>query len=195
VESKKPYPAQNKTAVNIQRMAAACIMAAITCVVAPLSVPLPVSEVPVSFTQLVIYFSALILGMKSATLSYLLYLLLGAAGLPVFSGFQGGLHKLAGPTGGYLIAFILLAAVCGFAAQRWPGKRLPFSIAALCGLAIVYAAGTLWYASLTGIPLGATLLTAVVPFLPADIAKIILAVTCGFPLKKILNKAGVLPAA
>jgi biotin transport system substrate-specific component len=176
-------------------MAAVAIMAAITCVVAPLSVPLPLSEVPVSFTQLVIYFSALLLGMRGATLSYLLYLLLGAAGLPVFSGFQGGLHKLAGPTGGYLIAFILLAAVCGCAAQRWPGKRLPFIIAAVCGLMIVYACGTFWYAHLTGIPLGAALLTAVVPFLPADAAKIIIAVACGFPLKRILSRAGVLPAA
>lgn len=59
-------------------------------------------------------FSIMVIGMKRGTISYLVYLLIGAVGLPVFSGFSGGLAKLAGPTGGYLVGFIFLALISGF---------------------------------------------------------------------------------
>jgi biotin transport system substrate-specific component len=177
--------------INLRRMTAIAIMAAITCVVAPLSVP--IGPIPISFTNLVIYFSALLLGWKGASASYGLYLLLGAVGLPVFSGFEGGVQKLVGPTGGYLISFILLAFICGLAASHWDGKRLPYIIAMICGLAIVYAIGTLWLAVSMGMSMKAALFAGVIPFLPGDAAKIIIAVLAGFPLKKALTRAGVLP--
>lgn len=85
------------------------LMSALMCVAGPLSVPLPFTPIPISLTNLVIYLTAFVLGCKSGTVSYVIYLLLGTAGLPVFSGFTGGLSKLAGPTGGYLIGFVLTA--------------------------------------------------------------------------------------
>ena len=69
------------------------------------------SPVPLSMTNFVIFIAVYILGMKQAVSCVLLYLLLGAAGMPVFSSFSGGLGKLAGPTGGYLIGFIFLALI------------------------------------------------------------------------------------
>ena len=75
-------------------------MAAVTCILAPLSVP--IGPVPISLTNFAIYLSLYLLDWKKGTLSYLIYLLLGLVGLPVFSGFTGGLAKLAGPTGGYI---------------------------------------------------------------------------------------------
>ena len=80
------------------------LMAAVTCILAPLSIP--IGPVPISFTNLAIYLSLYLLGWKKGTISYLIYLLLGLVGLPVFSGFTGGPAKLAGPTGGYIIGFI-----------------------------------------------------------------------------------------
>jgi biotin transport system substrate-specific component len=171
-------------------MTAIAIMTAVICVVAPLSIP--VGPVPISLATLVIFFSALLLGWKSATISCGLYILLGAVGLPVFSGFEGGMQKLAGPTGGYLLAYILLAAICGIAAERWNGKRIPYAIAMICGCIILYAVGTFWLAMYTGISLKPALLMGVIPFLPGDAIKIAIAVLAGFPLKKALNKAGVL---
>lgn len=91
------------------------LMTAITCILAPLSIPLPFSPVPISLTNLVIFISVFILGMKDATISFLIYLLLGSVGLPVFASFHAGLSVLAGPTGGYLIGFIFLALIQGFA--------------------------------------------------------------------------------
>ena len=98
------------------------LVTAITCILAPLSIPLPFSPVPLSLTNLVLYISIFILGWKAATVSYLAYLLLGAIGLPVFSGFAGGLGKLAGPTGGYLVGMIFLTILSGWIAERFLKK-------------------------------------------------------------------------
>ena len=94
--------------MKIQDLTLIALMAALTCILGPMSIALPFTPVPISFTNLVIYFSIMVIGMKRGTISYLVYLLIGAVGLPVFSGFSGGLAKLAGPTGGYLVGFIFL---------------------------------------------------------------------------------------
>ena len=80
------------------------LMTAVTCILAPMSIP--IGPVPISFTNLAIYLSLYLLVWKKGTISYLIYLLIGLVGLPVFSGFTGGPAKLAGPTGGYIIGFI-----------------------------------------------------------------------------------------
>ena len=88
------------------QMAVTALMAAVMCVLGPLSVP--IGAIPISLTNLVICFSAWLLGPKFGTLSVAVYLALGAVGLPVFSGYGAGLAKLAGPTGGYLVGYLLL---------------------------------------------------------------------------------------
>ena len=90
------------------------LMAAVTCIAGPLSLALPFSPVPISLTNLAIYVSVYILGMRRGTISYLVYLLLGLVGLPVFSAFTSGPAKLFGPTGGYLTGFIFMALISGY---------------------------------------------------------------------------------
>ena len=85
------------------------LMAAVMCIAGPLAVP--IGPVPITLTNLVIYIAVGVLGTAQGTISYCLYLLLGMVGLPVFSGYAGGLGKLAGPTGGYLIGFIAMALI------------------------------------------------------------------------------------
>ena len=87
------------------------LMTAVTCILAPLSIP--IGPVPISLTNLAIYISLYLLGWKRGTISYLIYLLIGLVGIPVFSGFTGGPAKLAGPTGGYIIGFIAMAIIAG----------------------------------------------------------------------------------
>ena len=87
------------------------LMTAVTCILAPMSIP--IGPVPISFTNLAIYLSLYLLGWKRGTISYLIYLLIGLVGLPVFSGFTGGPAKLAGPTGGYIIGLIVMAIIAG----------------------------------------------------------------------------------
>ena len=120
------------------------LFAALTCVLAPLAVP--IGPVPISLTNLVIYFSLYVLGWQRATITYIVYLLLGLVGLPVFSGFEGGVGKVAGPTVGMLI-----------------------------GTAIAYAFGTMWFCYSTGTGLGAAMALCVIPFIPGDLIKIAIA--------------------
>ena len=110
--------------MSTAQMTVTALMTAITCILAPMALPIPISPVPISLTNLVIFFMAYILGMKLSVASYVLYLLLGTVGLPVFSGFEGGVGKVAGPTGGYLIGFIFMAIVCGLLMQVKKDKKI-----------------------------------------------------------------------
>ena len=92
-------------------MTACALMAALMCVLCPLSIP--IGPIPISLSILVLIVTTMVLGTWRALVSYTVYLLLGAVGMPVFSGFQGGLAKLAGPTGGYLVGFFLIIDIGG----------------------------------------------------------------------------------
>ena len=148
------------------------LMTAITCI-------LPFSPVPISLTNLVIFISVFILGMKDATISFLIYLLLGAVGLPVFASFHAGLSVLAGPTGGYLIGFIFLALIQGFAMKYFDRKLIPTIIGMLIGMAVCYIFGTVWLAKLMSLSFKEGLFMGVIPYLPGDAVKIIIAVIVG----------------
>ena len=102
---------------DLKNMVLMALFIAVTCVLAPLSIP--IGPVPISLTNFVIYFELYFLGWKRGLISYVVYLLLGMVGLPVFSGFAGGVGKLAGPTGGYLIGFILMTLVCGLFIEKF----------------------------------------------------------------------------
>ena len=120
---------KEKNFFNLKDMVLMALFAALTCVLAPLAVP--IGPVPISLTNLVIYFSLYVLGWQRATITYIVYLLLGLVGLPVFSGFEGGVGKVAGPTGGYLIGFIFMAIVCGLLMQVKKDKKIVNIVSAL----------------------------------------------------------------
>lgn len=164
------------------------LMAAVLCILGPFSIPLPVSPVPLSLTNFVVYITVYILGMKCGTASVLVYLLLGTAGLPVFSGFGGGLGKLVGPTGGYLIGFLFIALIQGFLMEHFPGRKTAAIAGMILGLALCYAFGTLWLAGQMNLSFGAALAVGVIPYLPGDMLKIILAAIIGPKLRARVRK-------
>lgn len=168
--------------LSTYRLVLIAMVTAVTCILAPLSIPIPVSPVPISLTNLVLLVGVYLLGWKDSTISFLVYLLLGAVGLPVFSGFAGGLGKLAGPTGGYLVGFIFMTLLAGFFVERFSNR---FLIAAGMALAtaIAYILGTAWLAFQLEMTFVAALSIGVIPYLPGDAAKIIIAVTVGPVLK------------
>ncbi len=177
-------------------MTSAAIMTAVMCILAPLSVP--IGPVPISLGTLVLYFSVVILGTQSAFISCVLYLLLGAAGLPVFSGFSGGLAKLAGPTGGYLLGYLFLILVSGIFIDKFAKelkgfkKKLAVFIALIIGTAVLYAFGLAWFCRISGMNAGAALALTVYPFIPLDVLKMILASAAGPVITDRLRQAGVL---
>ena len=170
-----------------RRLVLIAMMTAITCILAPLSIPIPISPVPISLTNLVLLISVYILGWKDASISFIIYLLLGLAGLPVFSGFSGGLGKIAGPTGGYLAGFIFMTVIAGLAVDIFSGKRLPAVIGMALGTAVAYAFGTAWLAIQMDLTFISALSIGVLPYLAGDTLKIILAVIAGPMLKKRLR--------
>lgn len=165
--------------IKTKQMVLIALMTAVTCVLGPLSIPLPFSPVPISLTNFAIFLAIFVLGMKNGTISFIIYLLLGAVGVPVFSSFRGGLQVLAGPTGGYLIGFIFLALIMGFALDHFDRKLVPTIIGMIIGMVVCYAFGTVWLAKLLNLSFKEGLMMGVIPYLPGDAAKIIIAAIVG----------------
>lgn len=172
--------------ISTKTMALIAVMTAVTCVLAPLSIP--IGPVPISLTNLAIYFGLYILGMKKETVSYIIYLLIGFVGIPVFSGFTGGAGKLLGPTGGYLIGFIPMAVVAGILVDKFDGKVVPSVIGMIIGTAICYALGTIWFCIQADYKVVPALMLCVIPFLPGDAAKIAIAAFFGPQIRRGLNR-------
>ena len=121
-----------------------------------------------------------LLGGKRGTVSILCYLLLGAAGLPVFSGFRGGIGAILGPTGGYLWGFLATGLVF------WLIEKWSRPVAMAAGIAACYACGTVWYMNYTGGALAAVLAQTVLPSLIPDAVKLILALRLTRRLKRFM---------
>ena len=180
---------KNKSALYF--MTSCALMAALMCALGPLSVP--IGPIPVTLTNLVIYLAVWLLGSKGATIRTLVYLLLGAVGLPVFSGFQGGLAKLAGPTGGYLVGFLLVAFLGGLFVEKSKRNVLISIAGMIVGTALLYLLGTAWFVIQTGSELGHALSLCVYPFIPFDLGKIVLASLFGKLIRGALAKSSLLP--
>jgi biotin transport system substrate-specific component len=165
-----------KTAIKTGELIKTAVFAALLCAAAPFSVP--VGPVPISLATLVIYIAAGVLGRAQATLAVFVYILLGAAGLPVFTGFSGGLFKLVGVTGGYILGYIPLAYISGSAGvgAREGASSLSragaYIAAMIIGTAALYAIGTAWFMFISGNSLFGALAVCVLPFLVGDAAKI-----------------------
>lgn len=157
---------------NVRSMALCALFAAITAVLSQLVIP--IGPVPISMSTLAVLLAGGLLGARDGTISQLIYLLIGAVGVPVFSGFSGGLGKLASPTGGYIIGYIFMALVIGLLIPHC-GNKLRYIIPTFAlGLLVCYAFGTVWYIALTHTGIGAAMMACVVPFLPGDAVKIVL---------------------
>lgn len=176
---------------KVYPLAMTAVMTAVTCVLAPMAIP--IGPVPISFTNLAIYISLYILGWKRGTLSYLVYVLIGAVGVPVFSGFSGGLGKLFGPTGGYIIGFIPMAILAGLVIDKYRNRGVQMA-AMIVGTAVCYAFGTAWFCVVMDSTVSAALAMCVFPFIPGDLAKMVIAMLVGPMIRSRLEQAGLDPA-
>lgn len=153
------------------------LFAVLMAVCAWITLPLPV---PFTLQTFAVCAAMGILGGRRSTWAVAVYLLLGAVGLPVFSGFKGGLGALLGTTGGYILGFLAMPLVYWLVTALL-GERLPVMAAAMVlGLAVCYAFGTIWFVALytrtSGpITVGAALGMCVVPFVIPDLVKMGLA--------------------
>ena len=175
-----------KTNSKIRDMIYIALMAVVIALCSFLCVP---AAVPFTMQTFAVFCALLLLGGKRGTLAVALYLLLGIVGLPVFSGFKAGLGALLGPTGGYLLGF-LLSGLCILLSEKLFGDALRVFIPAMIvGLLLCYAFGTAWfvivYTKANGaITIGKALALCVIPFLPFDAIKLALAVIVRQALRK-----------
>ena len=134
----------------------------------------------------------------------MVYLLVGMVGLPVFSNYMGGINRLAGPTGGYLIGYLPMALLAGavvefslrkFKDQGSTGTAIALVLQFLgmvAATATLYAFGTAWYCLQAGVELQAALAACVIPFIPCDLIKMAVALVVGVPVRRGLERAGLL---
>ena len=147
----------------------------ITAAAAQVSIPLPFTPVPITGQTFAVLLTGALLGSRLGALSLLLYLAEGAAGLPVFALGRSGLATLLGPTGGYLLAFPVAAFVVGWLAERgWDRRVFTTALAMLLGNLVIYAGGVPWLARFVG-GLPEAVALGMVPFLPGDAIKLVLA--------------------
>ena len=159
--------------LNTQDITIIAIMAAITCVMAQITIPMPLG-VPMTMQTFAVTLAGAALGSKRSSLAMLVYLLLGAVGLPVFSGFSGGLTMLVGPTGGFLISFPIMAFIIGLGSSHIKEKPILFWTFLAVGTIVNYVFGTLVFCLSTGATLAAGITACVIPFIPTTIIKAIL---------------------
>lgn len=153
-------------------------------------IPLPFSPVPITLQVFAVFLSGALLGAKLGGLSQIVYLALGAIGLPVFSGGTGGLSILVGATGGYLIGFPIAAFIFGYLLHK--NEKFSWihaSLAVMCALLVIYIPGTLWLAYTFKLSIVKAFTIGSLPYIPLDVVKSILVLTLAMPLKKRLRQA------
>jgi len=169
---------------TVQHLTKAVLLAALTGALAQVSIPLPGSLPPFSLQPFGMFFAGLLLGPLWGGVALALYLLVGIAGVPVFSNGNAGLgYVLVGQgTGGFLVGFLLGAVVAGGVVHRGVEPRdldsvsVPVQVAGLlAALVVVYAVGVPWLATVLGLPL-ARAAAVMAPFVPLDLVKLAVAV-------------------
>ena len=156
-----------------------------------ISIPL---TVPVTLQTFGVFMAVGLLGGKRGTLAVLVYILMGTLGIPVFSGFTGGIGIIAGTTGGYIVGFLFSALLMWGMEKAFGRSTAVLALSMVLGLAVCYAFGTAWfvlmYAASTG-PIGvaSALWTCVIPFLLPDGVKLALALVLSRRLAPVLARA------
>jgi len=148
------------------------LFVAITIILSQIVVP--VAPVPISLSMIAIYLSGALLGWKRGGITQIIYLLIGAVGLPVFASAKGGIPVLFGPTGGYIFGYVVATIIIGFIIEKARAMNVYVIIGAMtAGLISCYLLGTIWLGFITEIGFVKALFVGVIPFIPGDILKIV----------------------
>lgn len=171
----------NKTA-EMTKMA---LMVAMNCISAYIIIPLPFSLSPLALQTLIVNLTGYVLNAKQAFMTMLVYLLVGLAGVPVFTGGSAGPGKLFGPTGGYIIGFLVTAVFLAyFRGEKYNFKRYAF-LGCVIGIPLIYVFGVAQLKLVTGMGWDKAIITGALPFIPLDIVKCLAAAVIAGPINRI----------
>ncbi len=156
---------------DIRKMVFASLFAALTAVGAYISIP--IGPVPLTLQVLFVILAGALLGSRWGFLSMIVYVLLGIVGLPVFSGGGSGIGYLLGPTGGYVVGFVLSALIMGLVFERKHSEDLLLdSLILVSGVLIIYTVGLMRLIQVADLTLMQALALGMLPFLPGDMLKV-----------------------
>jgi len=171
---------------QLRWMVLASLMSALTAVGAYIHVP--IGPVPIVLSTLFVLLSGLLLGSHWGMASMGLYLLVGAIGIPVFAGGKGGFAHFLGPTGGYLLGYVLASWITGFISERSRGLLALDIFAVLVGSLTIYGLGVPWLKMVTQMSWPKTLVVGVVPFLIGDVVKASVALILARAIRPVLKR-------
>ncbi|WP_227394747.1 biotin transporter BioY [Jeotgalibacillus aurantiacus] len=163
------------------------MMAAVTAILAQVEIPLPL--VPISGQTLAVGIAATILGSRYGAFAMIIYMFLGMTGLPVFAGFAGGAHVVAGPTGGYIIGFIAAAYLTGLFLEKTSFTIKMAIIANLIGMIVTLTFGAIWLKVLLDLSWPAAMAAGVYPFLVVGVMKALMAAWIGIAVRNRLGRS------
>lgn len=173
---------------QLRIMVYASLFAALTAVGA--FVAIPIGPVPIVLQNMFVYLAGLLLGSRWGLASVGVYLLAGACGLPVFAGGLGGISRIVGPTGGYLIGYLPTVYIIGKISNRAHPRVIFDVLAMICGSIALYACGITWLKIVTGMTIAKALALGLVPFLIGDALKIAAAAAIAKALRPIIRVPG-----
>lgn len=171
---------------QLQYMVYASLMAALIAMGAYIHIPL--GPVPIVLQNLFVPLAALLLGSRWGSISVAIYLFAGAMGIPVFAGAKGGLAHFLGPTGGYLLGFLLAAWVTGSITEHLTERPIAILLAVTLGMLTIYAVGVPWLKHAAGLTWSKAVLVGMVPFLVGDVFKAGAAVVLARALKPMVTR-------
>ena len=175
--------------LSISEMCQIASFVAIIIVCAQISIPMPYG-VPMTLQTFAILLAGVVLGPKGGAIATLVYMLLGAIGIPVFTAFTGGLGIIFGRTGGFILAFPFVALAAGIGGRRKSVFGLILWL--LIGTIILFIGGLLMFSFVTSSSLVASFTLVVVPFIPTEIIKIVMVVLLGKVIKKAFFRSGII---
>jgi len=170
--------------LNTKELVICSLFSSLTAILTQISIPLP--SVPITMQVFAVTLCGVVLGKKLGFISQIIYVLLGAIGLPVFTYFRGGVGMILGPTGGFILSFPIVAFIVGYFSEKFKSKEgIMFGM--ICSLLVSYIIGTLQFCLVTNSDFFKGLTVCVIPFIVVDIIKLILATFVGRSILKRVN--------
>ena len=169
-------------------MTKVALLVAMNCISAYIIIPLPFSLSPIAMQPFIVNLIGFLLTPKQAFMSMLVYLLLGMAGVPVFTGGTSGPGKIFGPTGGYILGFMVAVTLMAYLRGREYNFKRYALVGMLVGVPVIYLIGMGQLMLLTGMDVQKAFLTGVLPFIPLDVVKCLGAAAIAGPIHKIFNR-------
>lgn len=169
--------------LSLKDLIACGIFAAVISVLAQISIVLPFSPIPFTMQVFGVCLVATILGAKKGFITLMVYILLGTIGVPVFAAYSSGPTALFGKTGGFILAFPLMALIIGYVSEKY--RKLHYVLGAMIlALILCYVIGTVYFSFMTKIPVQKAVVFTVIPYVPLDLVKVIMASLIGVQVRK-----------